>query len=101
MSVPLQYIDDYFNKQLTDTEKLQFEEQCREDRDFARDVAFYINAREAIRQKLLEEKVKLWTADEQEIKGSILKKLIGKCLPYAAAACLLVVILLIFLSRSG
>lgn len=101
MRVPLEYIDDYFNKRLTETEELRFEEQCLEDKDFAKDVAFYINAREAVRQKLLEEKVKFWTADEEEIKGMLTISILKKWLPYAAVACMVIVLIFIYWSYSG
>jgi tetratricopeptide (TPR) repeat protein len=60
MDEHLEYIDDYFQKQLSDAERLRFEQRCLSDAEFAKDVALYINSRQALREILLEEKKKQW-----------------------------------------
>jgi tetratricopeptide (TPR) repeat protein len=64
MSASLTYIEAYFTGQLSDAEKQEFEKQCVEDESFAADVAFYITARQGIRERLLEEKNIVWAADQ-------------------------------------
>jgi tetratricopeptide (TPR) repeat protein len=60
MSEVLEYIDSYFNGQLTGDERVAFERKCVEDSSFARDVAFYVSTRAATRDQLIEFKQKEW-----------------------------------------
>lgn len=104
MSETLGYIEDYFEEKLSSAEKQIFEDRCIQDESFAGEVAFYITSREAVRQKLLEQKREQWSVDEQGINTSTptaaapVKKLgFRKWLPYAAAACLLLAMTVYFL----
>ena len=52
----LEYIDDYFNGKKLPEETVQFEKRIAADPAFAEAVAFYINAREAAKEQLLQDK---------------------------------------------
>lgn len=99
-----EYIEAYFNKELEDSEKKQFEERCVADEAFSKDVAFYILSREAARQKLLEQKKEEWAKYEKDKenngRASFRQFTIGKWLPYAAAACLILFVTGYFLFSS-
>lgn len=60
MSEVLEYIDSYFNGQLTGEERTSFEKRCVTDGSFAREVAIYISSRTAVKEHLLESKQKEW-----------------------------------------
>ncbi|MET0243114.1 MAG: tetratricopeptide repeat protein [Flavitalea sp.] len=62
MNDQLEFIDDYFQKQLSDEQRSRFEARCISDQEFAKEVAFYISSREALREVLLAEKKKAWAA---------------------------------------
>jgi tetratricopeptide (TPR) repeat protein len=103
MDDSLPYIEAYFEKQLGDTEKRQFEERCINDKDFAGKVAFYITAREALRQKLSEQKKKQWRIDEKRKSSentNFAKVILFKWIPYAVAACLIIGAIIFFLYRA-
>jgi hypothetical protein len=97
MSDILEYIEDYFTGALIGEERELFEQRCLNDKDFANEVAFYISARQALREDLLAQKQKEWT---NNIAGNIkpaattpLKKFTSnKWIAYAAAACILLAI---------
>ena len=126
MSASLTYIEAYFTGQLSDAERQQFEKQCVEDESFASEVAFYITARQGIRENLLEEKTSSWAADEapgqailanmqstrvpgvatDEETGRLVgspgrgrKISIAGWISYAAAACLILAFTFYFLNR--
>lgn len=92
-----EYIEAYFEKQLSGAERKQFEERCVQDRVFAKEVAFYISSREAIRQELLEQKKVLWASGAVNSR----KMTIRIWLPYAAAACVILFFALYFLYSSS
>lgn len=96
MSETLDYIESYFEKKLSAAEKQRFEERIAQDETFAGEVAFYISLREAIRQKLAEQKKLDWQDGQQSIPAAApVKKIsVRSWLPYAAAACLLLAIAL-------
>ncbi|MEO6328210.1 MAG: tetratricopeptide repeat protein [Ginsengibacter sp.] len=107
MNETLEFIEAYFEKKLNNSQKEIFEQRCAKDENFAKEVAFYITSREAIRQTLLEQKKQLWTEIEHDTHKSksnntpIVKKInFQKWLPYAAAACLLISVAVYFLYRS-
>jgi tetratricopeptide (TPR) repeat protein len=58
MNDSLNLIDSYFNKLLPASEKQAFEERCISDPLFAEEVAFYISARDQLKQELNEKKKK-------------------------------------------
>lgn len=127
MNDSLEYIEAYFEKQLDEAGRRQFERQCEQDADFARDVALYITTREAMRQALTEQKREQWRplSDERRstlravsqetteelpslpeeattipIAAATKKLTIRRWLPYAAAASLLLFVAIYF-SDSG
>jgi tetratricopeptide (TPR) repeat protein len=58
MNDSLNLIDSYFNKLLPASEKQAFEERCISDPLFAEEVAFYVSARDQLKQELHEKKKK-------------------------------------------
>jgi tetratricopeptide (TPR) repeat protein len=99
------YAEAYFKRQLSDTEMKQFEERCMQDAAFARQVALFISTAEGIRQQLLEEKKRQWrtisTGEATTTVAPVRKLAIRKWIVYAAAACVLVAVTLIFTFRSS
>ncbi len=98
MSEMLEYIDAYFNYELGENEKRQFEARCNTDETFAKEVAFYIAARAATQEALIEQKKEQWQnkiADKQ--KKPVKKSLVLRWMPYAAAACLILIMAFSFL----
>ncbi len=95
------YIEAYFNHTLEESERLRFEARCSSDEHFASEVAFYIAARSAAREALLQQKTEQWkpAADAREtIAMKPAKKSTAmRWMPYAAAACLILVIAFYFL----
>ena len=61
MSELIGYIEDYFEDRLDPEDKRLFESKCIHDESFARDVAFYIAQRKAIKSELLRQKIQAWT----------------------------------------
>src|SRR5215472_1091174 len=51
-----EYIDDYFNQKLTTEEIKQFEEKIITDKDFAEQVAFYVSAKQMLKEEVIKEK---------------------------------------------
>lgn len=97
----LEYIESYFLQQLNQQQKNDFEKRCETDNSFAEEVAFYISARQALSQQLLEQKNQYWNEEpviEKEIsKIAPVKKLYQrKWFMYAAACFLLIVSVYIF-----
>ncbi|MEJ7736676.1 MAG: tetratricopeptide repeat protein [Chitinophagaceae bacterium] len=105
MSDPQEYIEAYFSKELDDIEKAHFEERCSNDPVFAKEVAFYITSREAVRQMLLEQKQKEWQENEHGGKvrtiTSLKRRTPARWLPYAAAACIIFAAGLFLMNSSG
>ncbi|SRR6266487_6982888 len=52
----LEYIDAYFNQQLGPEEARQFEQRISEDSNFAGEVAFYLSAKQALKEQVVLEK---------------------------------------------
>jgi hypothetical protein len=109
MSENDEYIEAYFAKELNEAEKNQFEERCVQDEVFARQVAFYISTREAIRQTLLEQKAQIWPEKDDNAKAQARVRNISSdkkkgmsigWWPFAAAASFLIVIAGYFLFQS-
>lgn len=91
MSEVIEYIDRYFKKELSESERLIFEKRCESDQAFADEVTFYISAR-----ALMEVEADMQTKKELDelYTGQINKKngVLKKMFPYfmmAAAACLI------------
>ncbi len=96
MNETFSYIDDYFQRNLTEIERKNFEERCLRDEEFANEVAFYITTRQALRDTLLEEKKKEWRelmGEQKEIRP-VRKMNFRNWLPYAAAASIVLALLL-------
>jgi tetratricopeptide (TPR) repeat protein len=95
MSDTLEYIESYFKNTLRDEERTAFEARCETDKAFANEVAFYIAARQALREELLKQKAGDWKAgsiSEEEVAPVISvskRSLFSRWITYAAAACLL------------
>ena len=91
----LEYIESYFKNTLRGEERTAFEARCETDKAFANEVAFYIAARQALRDELLKQKTGDWktgniSAEESSPVISIAKKpVFSRWITYAAAACLL------------
>src|SRR3954468_23796225 len=99
------YAEAYFKGQLSETEMKQFEERCIHDAAFARQVALFISTEEGIRQQLLEEKKQQWRAistnEANETIAPVRKLVVRKWMMYAAAACILLAVALIFTFRTA
>lgn len=99
-----EYIEAYFNEQLNEAQKRQFEEQCVRDESFAREVAHYITISEGVRQKLLKQKKTQWSGDGHDSRRNISTvsgiATLRQWLPYMAAACLLIALVIFLLNRS-
>jgi hypothetical protein len=93
----IEYIESYFQQTLSNEERLAFETRCETDESFAKEVAFYITARQALREELLAQKQQQWSdetvAEEESAPVISMSKrsTFGKWIMYAAAACLLLV----------
>jgi tetratricopeptide (TPR) repeat protein len=98
MSETLEYIENYFTSELSTSEKEAFENRCESDPAFAEEVAFYISARQNLRNELYAQKKREFdelyetlsssnTLSSSKPSPGLLKTL----LPYisAAAACVL------------
>lgn len=91
-----EYIDDYFNRKLTTEEIKQFEDKITIDQDFAEQVAFYISAKQLLKEEAIKEK-KEWFRQlaaqhnifEQSQKAPVRKMFVYKL---SAAAAVLVII---------
>jgi tetratricopeptide (TPR) repeat protein len=98
MSEYFEYIDAYFQKELSDSEKKEFEQRCIDDPEFANDVAFYISSSAALKDVLLEQKKAEWSQlpIQQEIEPAkssqapVRQMNYKKWILYAAAACLII-----------
>ncbi len=104
MSDTIEYIDAYFNQELEGDERQRFEDRCISDEAFAGEVAFYLSARSAAREALLDQKIKGWQSKENNSAAkkviamkSAKKRSVARWIPYVAAACLILVIASFFL----
>jgi tetratricopeptide (TPR) repeat protein len=93
MNNTLEYIESYFQQRLNEEERRSFETKCEQDEAFAEEVAFYITARQALREELLQQKEAQWKEEnvsEEDIPeiAPAKRSIFRSWLPYAAAACL-------------
>jgi tetratricopeptide (TPR) repeat protein len=92
-----EYIESYFQQTLSTEERTAFEARCETDEAFAKEIAFYIATRQALREELLAQKQQQWKQQDVESEEaapiiSISKKsTFIRWISYAAAACLLIV----------
>lgn len=108
MSETLEYIEAYFEKGLSNLERQLFEERCVNDEDFAKEVAFYIVSRQAMREELLDKKKQQWREYENDLietaapaSRPVRKISFRNWLPYAAAACILLAVALVYFFTSS
>jgi tetratricopeptide (TPR) repeat protein len=103
MSETLQYIESYFQNELTQDERLAFENRCINDEAFASEIAFYISARQAIKDQLIQNKQKEWIEPvaREEVKLDLPTRKIYQqnWFRYAAAASVIILIALYFETR--
>jgi tetratricopeptide (TPR) repeat protein len=107
MSETLEYIEAYFEKGLSNLERQLFEERCVNDEDFAKEVAFYIMSRQALREELLDQKKQQWRQYENAVietaasaSTPVRRISFRSWMPYAAAASVLLAVALIYLFTS-
>ena len=97
----LAYIEAYFQRTLSEADRVAFEKRIEEEEDFAQEVAIYLTARKALQEELLIQKQKQWTEDEMA-KESIpsiapVKKMYQqKWFIYAAACFILAIAVYLF-----
>jgi len=112
----VEFIESYFKQTLSSAERAAFEVRCTTDEAFATEVAFYIAARQALREELLMQKVKAWKTEEdimQAEKAPVIPEASAPVIPmhkrtgiirwvsYAAAACLILAVsMFLFEARS-
>lgn len=97
MNETLTYIDAYFENQLTADERLGFEQRIADDESFAQEVAFYVQARQVLRQTLLQQKQQDWepaTTEKKAAAAPIIKQkfLLGTRRFIAIAASVIVIL---------
>lgn len=92
-----EYIESYFQQTLSNEERSVFESRLETDETFAKEVALYITARQALRETLLQQKTQQWkteevaTPEETPIIPISKRTSFTRWLTYAAAACVLLV----------
>jgi tetratricopeptide (TPR) repeat protein len=92
----LEYIDAYFNHELKPEEARQFEQKIIEDRNFAKEVAFYLSTKQVLKEEIIAEKKKQFRELlGQNSSSSKLRSIapVRKLWAYAAAAAAIVFIL--------
>ncbi len=94
MSDILSDIEDYFSGKSSERVKEAFENKCISDPVFAEEVALYISMRDALKQQLYEQKKHEFAQIHAELikKNTTFKSIVARMLPYAAAACLVVLL---------
>ena len=99
MNDTLTYIEAYFQNQLSEKEKQEFNERCATDETFASEVAFYVTARQSMKNELLKQKQSTWeTATVKTLPVNTPRSIVIKpWLRYAAAACVVLSLSLFFL----
>jgi len=105
MQETLEYIEAYFTQTLSPEERKTFEVRCAQDAAFAKEVAFYLTARSATREVLMDEKQKTFAerAMPQQVMvktASVKKMVLRKWIPYAAAACIILFVGSYFMLQS-
>lgn len=91
----MDFIESYFNQTLSEEERSEFERRCVEDTAFAHDVAFYVAARESLRENLLQQKQTTWQqnkVEEEPFIPRLKRSFTSRWISYAAAACLVLAV---------
>src|SRR4051812_3890875 len=96
-----EYIESYFTQALSSDERKNFEKRVEQDASFAKEVAFYITARSAAREVLMEEKQKPLVNGKVPKAATVQQAPVSrmplrKWLPYIAAACVIVFVAVFF-----
>lgn len=89
MTDHLEYIDNYFKKELTPEESGQFEQRITDDPEFAEQVAFYLSTKEALEVQLAADKKERFRAIYNNRIGEapvVKMNPIRKLWPYVSAA---------------
>jgi tetratricopeptide (TPR) repeat protein len=91
----LEYIDSYFNHELRPEEARLFEQRITEDKSFAEEVAFYLSAKQVLKEEMMAEKKQWFRELLEKNSSSKLRQTvpIRKRWAYAAAAAVIVFIL--------
>ena len=102
MAEHLEYIDSYFNKELSDEERRQFDQRVEQDPAFAEEVAFYLNTFQSIQAQATAERKQRFRGIYEESKSAPRSvPLVRKLWPYvASAAAILIVVMGIYLFQS-
>src|SRR4051812_38212974 len=100
-----EYIENYFTQAMSSEDRKNFEMRVEQDALFAKEVAFYLTARNAAREVLMEERqnviVKRGEAVTKTVKPAPARRIVVRSwLPYAAAACVVLLIALYFIFQS-
>ncbi len=89
----LEYIEEYFNEQLSAERKSEFEQKVAADRMFAEEIAFYLSSKQAAATEMIEKRERfkeLYTKYKQDNRaGRQQATLLRKLWPWAAAAAVL------------
>ena len=107
MTETLAYIEDYFTNALGEAEKKVFENKCETDDAFAQEVALYALTRQALREELLQQKQQKWKAldavthIDKAAPAPVRKINFRQWIAYAAAACILFAVALVYLNGSS
>ena len=111
----VEFIESYFQQTLSSEERAAFELRCTTDEVFAEEVAFYIAARQALREELLMQKVKAWKTESKEEEQNAAeiteeatpvirmtkKPGIIRWVSYAAAACVILIVAMFLFERQS
>jgi tetratricopeptide (TPR) repeat protein len=97
MKETLEYIDQYFTGQLSETEKLTFEKRCEADTDFAKEVSLYVVVRQGLKDELRTQKEKEFKQLYTELSAHQPTSIVRRLIPYATA---IAASLLIFITYS-
>ncbi len=95
MTDNLEYIDNYFKKELTPEESGQFEQRITDDPVFAEEVAFYLGTRETLEAQLAADKKERFRAiyNDREAEAPVVRmNPIRKLWPYISAAAVMIVL---------
>lgn len=106
MSDRLAYIDAYFQKELNETERKAFEQECTTNENFAEEVANYVMARQVVREQLLKQKQEEWKSIAhdgrlQKEKTPVRKLIVKRILPFAIAASVLFAVVMLYMNNGN
>src|SRR4051812_10931885 len=101
-----EYIENYFTQAMSSEDRKNFEVRIEQDTSFAKEVAFYLTARSAVREVLMEDRQNAFAEREGATTNPVIEPapvrriLIRKWLPYAAAACLILFVSLYLMFKN-